>query len=80
MVLSKQDYLNRKIYRLSSKYMKLLNLLDTKRGAVTDVSPLLELRHVSTTTKKFVEGFKEKTEFYDNLWKDRVVLYNEFLF
>ena len=48
--------------------------------AKTDVSPLLEIRPISTTTKKFVEGFKGKTEFYDNLWKDRVVLYNEFLF
>ena len=30
--------------------------------------------------QKFVDGFKRKTEFYDELWKDRVVLYNEFLF
>ncbi len=48
--------------------------------AKTDVSPLLEIRPVSTTTKKFINGYKAKTEFYDNLWKDRIVLYNEFLF
>ncbi len=48
--------------------------------AKTDVNPLLEMRPISTTTNKFVEGFKAKTEFYDNLWQDRVVLYNEFLF
>ena len=45
-----------------------------------DVSPLLEIRTISTTTGKFVEGFRKRTEFYGELWKDRVVLYNEFLF
>ena len=48
--------------------------------AKIDVSPLLELRPISTTTNKFIEGFRRKTEFYNELWKDRVVLYNEFLF
>ena len=46
----------------------------------TDVSPLLEIRPITTTTKKFIEGFRKKTEFYNELWKDRIILYNEFLF
>ena len=54
--------------------------IDILNKAKTDVSPLLEIRPISTTTKKFIEGFKAKAEFYDNLWKDRIVLYNEFLF
>lgn len=48
--------------------------------AKIDAGPLLEIRPISTTTEKFVDGFKKRTEFYDELWKDRVVLYNEFLF
>ena len=48
--------------------------------AKVDAGPLLEIRPISTTTEKFVDGFKKRTEFYDELWKDRVVLYNEFLF
>lgn len=48
--------------------------------AKIDVSPLLEIRPISTTVDRFVEGFSKKTEFYDELWKDRIVLYNEFLF
>lgn len=48
--------------------------------AKIDVSPLLEIRPISTTIEKFVEGFRKKTEFYNELWDDRVVLYNEFLF
>lgn len=54
--------------------------IDILNKAKTDVSSLLEIRPISTTTKKFIEGFKAKAEFYDNLWKDRIVLYNEFLF
>lgn len=48
--------------------------------AKINVSPLLEIRPISTTVDKFTEGFSKKIEFYDELWKDRVVLYNEFLF
>lgn len=48
--------------------------------AKIDTSSLLEIRPISTTVDKFVEGFSKKTEFYDELWKDGIVLYNEFLF
>ncbi len=48
--------------------------------AKIDVSPLLEIRPVSTTTEKFTEGLRKKTEFYCELWSDRIVLYNESLF
>lgn len=56
------------------------DIVDILNKAKTDVSPLLEIRPISTTTKKFIDGYKAKTEFYDNLWRDRIVLYNEFLF
>jgi len=56
------------------------DIIDILNKAKTDVSPLLEIRPISTTTKKFIDGYKAKTEFYDNLWKDRIVLYNEFIF
>lgn len=52
----------------------------TLNKAKINVSPLLEIRPTSTTMKKFTDGFAAKTEFYENLWKDRVVLYNEFIF
>ena len=56
------------------------DIIDILNKAKTDVSPLLEIRPISTTTKKFIDGYKAKTEFYDHLWTDRIVLYNEFLF
>jgi predicted nucleotidyltransferase len=48
--------------------------------AKVGVSPLLEIRPISTTTEKFIDGLRKKTEFYNELWEDRVVMYNEFLF
>lgn len=48
--------------------------------AKLDISPLLEIRPISTTINKFLTGAGKKTEFYRQLWNDRIVLYNEYLF
>ena len=56
------------------------DIIDILNRAKIDVSPLLEISPISTTINKFIDGFKAKTEFYDNLWSDHIVLYNEFLF
>ncbi len=48
--------------------------------AKKETALLLNVSPVTTTTGKFIKGFKEKAEFYDELWRDRIVLYNEFLF
>lgn len=61
----------------SNKDNDVINILNK---AKIDVSPLLEIRPVSTTIEKFIEGIKKKTEFYGELWNDRIVLYNESLF
>jgi len=61
----------------SNKDNDTINILNE---AKIDLSPLLEIRPVSTTIEKFTKGLKEKTEFYDELWNDRIVLYNESLF
>ena len=61
----------------SNKDSDAINIL---HKAKIDVSPLLEIRPVSTTIEKFTEGLKKKTEFYHELWNDRIVLYNESLF
>ena len=61
----------------SNKDSDAINILNQ---AKIDVSPLLEIRPISTTIEKFTEGLKKKTEFYYELWNDRIVLYNESLF
>ncbi|MBI1991883.1 MAG: nucleotidyltransferase domain-containing protein [Candidatus Omnitrophica bacterium] len=44
------------------------------------VEPLLDLAPVNTTIAQFTDGLRKRTAFYDELWRDRIVLYNEFLF
>ncbi len=61
----------------SNKDNDTINILNK---AKIDVSPLLEIRPISTTIEKFTEGLKKKTEFYHELWSDRIILYNESLF
>ncbi|MDP3791396.1 MAG: nucleotidyltransferase domain-containing protein [Candidatus Omnitrophota bacterium] len=61
----------------SNKDKDVINILNK---AKIDVSPLLEITPISTTIEKFTEGLKKKTEFYHELWSDRIVLYNESLF
>jgi len=61
----------------SNKDSNVINILNKAR---IDVSPLLEIRPVSTTIEKFTECLRKKTEFYHELWDDRIVLYNESLF
>ena len=61
----------------SNKDSDVINILNK---AKIDVSPLLEIRPISTTIEKFTEGLKKKTEFYHELWNDRIILYNESLF
>ena len=56
------------------------NITATLNKAKVDASPLLEICPISTTSSSFVTGISKKTEFYDELWQDRIVLYNEFLF
>ena len=62
---------------VSEKKKELTGTLDR---AKVDVSPLLEIRPVTTTISQFIESLKKETEFYKELWRNRIVLYNEFLF
>ena len=56
------------------------NIINTLNEAKIDVSPLLEIRPIATTIEKFSQGIRKRNEFYDELWNDRIVLYNESLF
>ena len=53
---------------------------DIMNKSKVNVGPSLTIAPITTTIDKFKEGFKAKSEFHENLWKDRIVLYNEFLF
>ncbi len=44
------------------------------------VQPLLEISPLHVTIDRIVDGFRDKLEFYDEIWRDRIILYNEYLF
>jgi predicted nucleotidyltransferase len=48
--------------------------------AKVEVESVLELSPVFTTVEAAVTGFRERKAFHQEVWGDRVVLYNEFLF
>jgi len=53
------------------------DITDILNRSKIDVSPLLEISPICTTIQKFKEGVNAKNGFYDDLWSDRVVLYND---
>lgn len=55
------------------------NIITALDKAKTNLSPLLKITPISAEIENFINGIKNKTEFYGELWRDRVVLYNEFL-
>jgi hypothetical protein len=44
------------------------------------MSHMLEISPAHVTLDKFIDSIQKKLELNDKLWKDRVVLHNEFLF
>lgn len=48
--------------------------------AKADISLLPEISPIGTSTENFKHALKNQTEFYLELWRDRVILYNEFFF
>jgi predicted nucleotidyltransferase len=57
-----------------NKFTKIVN------RAKEEVSSLLELSAITVDIAKFSDGMGKKTEFYKTVFKDRIILFNEFLF
>jgi len=47
-------------------------LEDAHRLAARSINTII----VNTTVHQFTEGLRKRTAFYDELWRDRIVLYN----
>jgi len=58
----------------SNKYIKIQEESEKK------VAPLLEISPLLVTFDKIFDAFRNNLEFYDELWRDRIILYNEYLF
>jgi len=55
-------------------------IIHIQEGAAQEIDHILQISPVHITIDKFIEGIRNKLEFYEELWRDRIVLYNEFLF
>ena len=55
-------------------------IIRIQERAEQGINHILEISPVHITINKFIEGIRNKLKFYDELWRDRIVLYNEFLF
>ena len=55
-------------------------LANIQEKAEDKTKPLLEISPIHITVNKIIDGFRESLEFYDELWRDRIILYNEYIF
>lgn len=55
-------------------------IIRIQERAEQEIDHILEISPVHITIDKFIEGMRNKLEFFEELWRDRIVLYNEFLF
>lgn len=55
-------------------------IIQIQEGAAHGIDHILKISPVHITIEKFTEGIRNKLDFYEELWRDRIVLYNEFLF
>ena len=55
-------------------------IIQVHKKAVQEVDHILEISPIHITIEKFIKGIRDKLEFFEELWRDRIVLYNEFLF
>lgn len=56
------------------------NIIQVHEKAKDTAATLLNISAVNVSLNKFTEGIRNKLEFYEELWRDRIILYNEFLF
>jgi predicted nucleotidyltransferase len=68
------------ILNVTTERMEKRKIIQIQQGAAQEIDHILEIAPVHITLDKFVEGIRNKLEFYEELWRDRIVLYNEFLF
>ena len=55
-------------------------IIQIQEEAAQEIDHILEISPVHITIGKFIEGMQNKLAFFEELWRDRIVLYNEFLF
>jgi len=55
-------------------------IIQIQQRAAQEIDHILQISPVHIAIDKFTEGIRNKLDFFEELWRDRIVLYNEFLF
>jgi len=68
------------VLTVTSKPEEKRKIIQIQQRAAEECDHIIQISPVHITINKFIEGMRNKLEFFDELWRDRIVLYNEFLF
>ena len=68
------------VLTVTTETMEKRKIIKIHKGAEQGIDHILQISPVHITISKFIEGMRNKLEFYKELWRDRILLYNEFLF
>lgn len=68
------------VLTVTTKATQKRKISQIQERAEQEIDHILEISPVHITIDKFIEGIRNKLEFFEELWRDRIVLYNEFLF
>ncbi len=68
------------IMAVSSQKSDKKQIIQIHDEAKQKLDHIMEISAINVTINKFLEGIRSGLEFYSELWNDRIVLYNEFLF
>jgi len=68
------------ILTVTTKSVDKREIIQIQERSEEGIKHILEISPVHITIDKFIEGMRNKRDFFEELWRDRIVLYNEFLF
>ncbi len=68
------------VLNVTTKATQKRKIIRIQEMAEQEIDHILEISPVNITIDKFIEGIRNKLEFFEELWRDRIILYNEFLF
>lgn len=68
------------ILTVTTETVETRKIIRVQEEAEKEIDHILKISPVHITIDKLIEGMRNKLEFFEELWIDRIVLYNEFLF
>lgn len=68
------------ILTVTAKDAERRKIVRIQERAAQEIDHIMQISPIHITVDKFIEGMKNKLDFFQELWKDRILLYNEFLF